>query len=319
MAREDRSWFTSCDWNQAAQEGFWKKLKQARRIRVRAAREKSAQLWYVGLKQEARDVLRRAEELGPPELRIQLEEQWARFALDDGDIGTAEAYYRKEVADATDTIYVSGRKLNLALVLARSTDPEKRREAQDLLGDWYRGDLDEVLDWNSARDLVLDKPDLDLNTLAETLVMVHFNHHQDPRLANLDADIEGTLENRHVESVAALDAYHRVLDMPALVSGIIQPNHPRWRFRKEYLFEHYLPALGAFLAEVLERCYGGVFHRAKPLGRSTVTIEKRVIHPFRHAFEVVYYHHSCIDLFSGIAPGSKKKATPERAEKRRAR
>lgn len=286
----DGDWYRDARWDSPTQEIFWRKFKAARRQKHWAAVEKSGQLWFAGLREEARLLLQRAEDMAPNQ--VDSTEQRARFAMDEGNLAPAEDFYRGR-----------GQTLDLAKVLARHHNLSKRRESRELFADWYRkSGWGHAPDWEHSADLAKSIMS-EFDHLAETLVMAHFEHRpKGTRLAEMDLDIESQLSGRNPASVGHLDEYYRVLQMPGLCSGVKQPNHPNERWQKNFLLQDYVPALGAYLGEMLVKQRGGAWERGPSIPRSSITVGTRVFDPFRHAFDVVFYYASCLELLDSAAP-----------------
>jgi hypothetical protein len=79
--------------------------------------------------------------------------------------------------------------------------------------------------------------------------------------------------------------------------------HPqRLEYKEEHLNKEFIPALGAYLGEVLVRELGGEWVRREPVLKSTVRINGKEISTFRFAHQVVYEDKKVLDVYNTITP-----------------
>lgn len=281
MARQD-DWYTSADWDDAAQALFWKKLRRARRRAV-PVYSKSARLWTSGQRAEARALVVAAREHG-----VEGELQLARFALDEGDLAPAEARFRA----ARD-------RESLARVLVRSPDPAKQREARALFEADRRRDFGRLFGpWEEVATRVMDFPDF--STSAEGLRARHEGEHQ--------AWLRDALRTPDLRAVEALDRALRTQSYPALFDEISLPHAPRRQAPPPVLVERYLASLGAFLGEVLVRERGGRWITRAPAPLSTVKVGRRELDPFRQAYETLFFEQLPGALVATPSPTRRRSA-----------
>lgn len=95
-----------------------------------------------------------------------------------------------------------------------------------------------------------------------------------------------------VESLEALDQYFTA-----------EP--PEDSFKAQFLFEEFIPALGAYLGEVLRRQLGGTWIRKSPVLTSTVRVGDREFKVFAEAFDVVYSGKRLADVYRSALASSK--------------
>lgn len=96
-----------------------------------------------------------------------------------------------------------------------------------------------------------------------------------------------------VESLDALDRYFSS-----------QP--PKRSFKAQFLYEEFIPAIGAYLGEILKQELGGEWVRKKPVLTSTVRVGKREVKAFTDAFEAVYGGKRLADVYRSVAGDSKE-------------
>jgi hypothetical protein len=72
---------------------------------------------------------------------------------------------------------------------------------------------------------------------------------------------------------------------------------PKHGFKPEYLFEEFIPAIGAYIGEVLKRHVHGVWVPREPVLTSAVRVGNREISVFAEAFRVVYGGKNLTDVF----------------------
>jgi hypothetical protein len=90
------------------------------------------------------------------------------------------------------------------------------------------------------------------------------------------------------ESLEALDRYFAA--------------HPQAKeYSREHLFKEFIPALGAYLGEVLVKRLGGKWVKRQPILKSSVKVKTMELAPFWIAFHVVYGDAKLAEAFDSAA------------------
>jgi hypothetical protein len=77
--------------------------------------------------------------------------------------------------------------------------------------------------------------------------------------------------------------------------------HPqRLEYQQEHLVKAFIPALGAYVGEVLVRELRGEWVVKEPLLKSTVIIDGKEVSTFEVAYQVVYEDQSLLDVYDSI-------------------
>ncbi|EDX71720.1 hypothetical protein MC7420_2386 [Coleofasciculus chthonoplastes PCC 7420] len=77
--------------------------------------------------------------------------------------------------------------------------------------------------------------------------------------------------------------------------------HPqKLEYKEQHLQKEFIPALGAYLGEVIVQELGGDWLVREPLLKSTVTINDREVAPFQYAYQVVYDDKKLLDLYNSM-------------------
>lgn len=284
-------WMTNADWDAAAQEAFWKGIKRLRANRSSTACRKASALWATGEPDKRNGAKSIVEQLGYAEAVV-------RFALAEGDIDRAEAFYRSRLAEAiASDKYVYAAQLSLAPVLARSPSAEKRQESRALFDTVRTQSGAALLSYEALEAEYVPDPKLApraahrLDDLAECFVMIHFQSRKNPDLAADDDALEEAAFRRDVQTMDGLLAR---LAFPGSVSGIVQPNRPSARWTIEYCLRTYVPAMGAWLGEIAARG-GGEWVERSPLLASRVRAGGVDRNPFLRAYDTVFYEAPLTD------------------------
>jgi tetratricopeptide (TPR) repeat protein len=132
-----RDWYNSPDWSQDAQELFEKKL---RRIKSNSRRAQYTRIKALSLSKvhdpyhhaAAISLIHRSIEEYPDE-SDRAYEQLGRIYEADGDLQQAEMCYRMAINYEQKSIYKGMSEYYLGILLASSNEPEKMKEAQELL------------------------------------------------------------------------------------------------------------------------------------------------------------------------------------------
>lgn len=78
--------------------------------------------------------------------------------------------------------------------------------------------------------------------------------------------------------------------------------HPQQiEYKPAHLMEEFIPALGAYLGEVLVKELGGQWIVRKPIGQSVVKINGHEISPFRQAYQAIYENAKLKDVYDSAA------------------
>lgn len=77
--------------------------------------------------------------------------------------------------------------------------------------------------------------------------------------------------------------------------------HPqKLEYKSEHLIKELIPALGAYLGEVLVHELGGNWIVREPLLKSTVVVNGRETSPFKAAFKVIYEQEKLLDIYNSL-------------------
>ncbi len=69
------------------------------------------------------------------------------------------------------------------------------------------------------------------------------------------------------------------------------------QYSTDHLIKEFIPALGAYLGQVVVKRLSASWASGSPLMRSTVKIRDRRLYPFRHAYRVVYQDQSLVQFY----------------------
>jgi hypothetical protein len=82
-------------------------------------------------------------------------------------------------------------------------------------------------------------------------------------------------------------------------------NHPpAGQYTTDHLMKEFIPALGAYLGQVLVKQLSAAWEVGSPLMRSIVRTGDKRLHPFRHAYRTVYQGQSLAQFYDSAAPGA---------------
>jgi hypothetical protein len=89
-------------------------------------------------------------------------------------------------------------------------------------------------------------------------------------------------------SLAALDRHFAITE-PRFREPLRRPFHPRTAYTPDFLEQHFVAELGAYLGRVLVKAAGGQWVVRAPLMKSRIKLGAREVNPFRAAFAAVFY------------------------------
>ena len=223
----------------------------------------------------------------------------AGYALELGDRAQAIALARRSIELSAHPHHVgsvSAQEL-LARCLTDAGDSAARRAWDDFYryreerteGRWKLPAYDEM----TARDVVdasgarVSEPD----DAAEGIVVIY--HASEPP----EPAVQGIM-TANIAALEALDRHYRVMR-----PGGVRKWAPRAVFKEDYLLGTHLPQLGAYVGRVLVGTASGRWKVDAPLMRSRVVIGKKMVDPFRAAYDAIYFEASLADFVRSVTRG----------------
>jgi hypothetical protein len=291
MATRDE-WYTNPRWDAATRADFDARIRRSQKgvTRARYFQVKARVLWIAAkgkppLRRAALDLLDRAlsESGGDGGVIADVLGEIGIFQLMNGDRAKGISSLRRCVEEAAPNR--RWRKGEAEMLLARClVDADDYAGAIRIFDAMYQqGDpvlRYDVLEDQEVRDStgkVYAHPD----DAAESIVVYHHAAEPDepavPEVARSDRT-----------SLAALDRHFR--DMrPEFRQPLKRPFQPRTSYSNEFLQQHFVPEMGAFLGRVLVNTAKGKWVVRSPLMKSRVKIKGREVNPFLAAFAVGFY------------------------------
>jgi hypothetical protein len=290
-AKDD--WYTSADWDDAAQELFDTKIRRSRQPWSKWGyfRSKANALFFSKDPDKlaaAITLLRRAlDEVADiePDWASSTYHRLGQVTEATGDASLAEQYYRQAIAACTlgDRTLVgrSYPEQDLARLLNAHGTRQAEHEAERLFDTVYEHHAQHNGGWlprvseltpiDQAGEAYQDPDDA-----AEAIVVYH---HTEPGM--------DVLFRPDRTALTALDA---------LFAG---PRRPRVEYQQDFL-RKFAIELGAYLGRVLVHETDGRWRVASTLIDSRITIDGRDVDPFTAGFKAVWYERSLVQLFDTL-------------------